>query len=118
MEKTDPVARFYQAQEQARESFNYVEEGFFQALGCMEAAESDNFKLRRLVHDLIECMSHYECDESCSRYISNPPCLEQRVNKGGQVIEEVYGTCCRAGLENCRGVKLDADALMCERGIG
>ena len=78
--------------------------------------ESENTKLRESVRNLLTCVKHEECEESCPNY--EPMYTDYGYEKNGStVVESEYLGCCTVGLENCNSMLFDTNEYLCELGI-
>lgn len=77
---------------------------------------SENAKLRESVRNLLTCVKHEECEESCPNY--EPMYTDYGYEKNGStVVESEYLGCCTVGLENCNSMLFDTDEYLRELGI-
>lgn len=80
-----------------------------------EKLQAENAKLRELVRNLLTCIKHEECDESCPNY--EPMYTDYGYEKNGStVVESEYLGCCTVGLENCNNMLFDTDEYLGDRG--
>ena len=78
--------------------------------------EDENAKLRESVRNLLTCVKHEECEESCPNY--EPIYTDYGYEKNGStVVESEYLGCCTVGLENCNSMLFDTDEYLRELGI-
>ena len=84
--------------------------------GEIERLKNENARLRESVRNLLTCVKHEECEESCPNY--SPAYSSYGYERHGSiVIEDEYLGCCLAGLENCNSMLFDADEYLHELGI-
>ena len=77
---------------------------------------AENAKLRESVRNLLTCIKHEECEESCPNY--EPMYTDYGYEKNGNtVVESEYLGCCTVGLENCNSMLFDTDEYLRELGI-
>lgn len=82
----------------------------------LEKSNDENAKLRESVRNLLTCVKHEECEESCPNY--SPAYSSYGYERhGSTVIEGEYLGCCLAGLENCNSMLFDADEYLRELAI-
>jgi hypothetical protein len=68
------------------------------------------------VRNLLICIKHEECEESCPNY--EPMYTDYGYEKNGStVVESEYLGCCTVGLENCNSMLFDTDEYLRGRGI-
>lgn len=78
--------------------------------------EDENAKLRESVRNLLLCIKHEECGESCPNY--EPMYTDYGYEKNGStVVGSEYLGCCAVGLENCNSMFFDTDEYLRELGI-
>lgn len=76
----------------------------------------ENAKLRESVRNLLTCVKHEECEESCPNY--EPMYTDYGYEKNGStVVESEYRGCCTVGLENCNSMLFNTDEYLRELGI-
>ena len=82
----------------------------------LEKSNDENAKLRESVRNLLTCVKHEECEESCPNY--EPMYTDYGYKKNGStVVESEYLGCCTVGLENCNSMLFDTDEYLRELGI-
>lgn len=78
--------------------------------------EKENAKLRESVRNLLTCVKHEECEESCPYY--EPIYTDYGYEKNGStVVKSEYLGCCTVGLENCNSMFFDTNEYLRELGI-
>jgi len=78
--------------------------------------KAENAKLRESVRNLLTCVKHEECEESCPNY--KPMYTDYGYEKNGStVVEDEYLGCCLAGLENCNSMFFNTDEYLRELGV-
>ena len=81
-----------------------------------DRTKTENTKLRESVRNLLICIKHEECEESCPNY--EPMYTDYGYEKNGStVVESEYLGCCAVGLENCNSMLFDTDEYLRELGI-
>lgn len=82
----------------------------------LKRLRTENDKLRESVRNLLSCIKHEECGESCPNY--EPMYTDYGYEKNGStVVGSEYLGCCSVGLENCNSMFFDTDEYLRELGI-